>query len=510
MSQPSHAQAQNLAKPLLNADRSNILQRQCKSCGQHTIAGECSECKKKQPLQRQAVNSEAIEEVPPIVGEVLRSAGQPLDAETRSLMESRFNHDFSQVRVHTNPRAAKSAQAVNAQAYTIGQNIVFGHHAFSTQSQTGQQLLAHELAHVVQQNRGGTAQPLADKPELETDARQAAASFISGMPVSVTSNSAIGMARNPLSLNQTIDLPSYSQTQLEQEAEEIEKHLNANPVSNEENDRLMQDLERIRQELARRGQQERKNAKSKSKRKREASQQPRSLRESFAIDDTLSDTDLYSEIDAIHEALRSGVSKADQRTLQNALRLLRAEQQKRKGIAAAEERADKIRRAFTPTVSNSDGEALVETMAVLEAIHPSSTASGLYTLFWKGEVITLTQVERDELRHSTTRVLKDNLRKIIALANGAQQGYDFQKEVDTDFPVVSRVVKFVGDVDDPGSELRKNVVFALKNAEAAKVLLERGEFKRAAEFFATSEKFATIAHHQYHAFFLVLTHFVFL
>jgi Domain of unknown function (DUF4157) len=151
MTQPSPAQAQTSAKPSLNSDRSGVLQRQCKSCGQHTIAGECSECKKKQPLQRQAVNSQAIEEVPPIVGEVLRSDGQPIDSETRTLMEPRFQQDFSAVKVHTDSRAAASAKAVNALAYTVGRDIVFGAGQYQPKTQQGQQILAHELTHVVQQ-----------------------------------------------------------------------------------------------------------------------------------------------------------------------------------------------------------------------------------------------------------------------------------------------------------------------------------------------------------------------
>lgn len=62
----------------------------------------------------------------PIVDEVLQTPGQSLDVDTRTFMESRFGQDFSQVRVHTDAKAAKSAQAVNAIAYTVGQNIVFG------------------------------------------------------------------------------------------------------------------------------------------------------------------------------------------------------------------------------------------------------------------------------------------------------------------------------------------------------------------------------------------------
>jgi hypothetical protein len=70
-------------------------------------------------------------------------------------MEPRFGHDFSRVRVHTDGRAAESAQAVNAQAYTVGNKVVFGSDQYQPGSTVGSRLLAHELAHVVQQSQGG-------------------------------------------------------------------------------------------------------------------------------------------------------------------------------------------------------------------------------------------------------------------------------------------------------------------------------------------------------------------
>jgi hypothetical protein len=90
---------------------------------------------------------------PPIVNEVLRSPGQPLDAATRSFMEPRFGHDFSHVQVHTGEKAAESARAVNALAYTVGSHVVFGAGQYSMTVGAGQALLAHELAHVFQQDR---------------------------------------------------------------------------------------------------------------------------------------------------------------------------------------------------------------------------------------------------------------------------------------------------------------------------------------------------------------------
>lgn len=93
---------------------------------------------------------------PPIVHDVLNSPGQPLDSATRAFFEPRFGHDFSQVLVHVGERAEQSARDVNAHAYTVGHDIVFGAGKFSPATQEGRRLLAHELTHVVQQNRNST------------------------------------------------------------------------------------------------------------------------------------------------------------------------------------------------------------------------------------------------------------------------------------------------------------------------------------------------------------------
>lgn len=118
------------------------------------VQRKCDKCREEDKLlQRSAIGS-APKTVPPIVHEVLQSPGQPLDATTRECMESRFGHDFSLVRVHNGSKAAESAQAVNARAYTIGEDVVFGSGQYQPELVSGQQLLAHELTHVVQrQNR---------------------------------------------------------------------------------------------------------------------------------------------------------------------------------------------------------------------------------------------------------------------------------------------------------------------------------------------------------------------
>lgn len=138
-----------------------LLQRKC-ACGQHTIAGgECKGCDKKREtrLQRSAIEHSPAngydDDVPPIVHEVLRSPGQPLDAATRAFFEPRFAHDFSRVRVHADSEAASAARSVFAGAYTVGGHITFGSGEYTPATVKGKRLLAHELTHVVQQSSTG-------------------------------------------------------------------------------------------------------------------------------------------------------------------------------------------------------------------------------------------------------------------------------------------------------------------------------------------------------------------
>jgi hypothetical protein len=143
----------------LSLSRANgpTLQRKC-ACGNDAgILGECAECQKGRlpAVQRAGAGRHSPTSAPPIVHDVLRSLGQPLDAATRAFMEPRFGHDFSRVRVHADAKAAESARAVNALAYTVGRDMVFAAGRYAPTESGGRRLLAHELAHTVQQ--GGAA-----------------------------------------------------------------------------------------------------------------------------------------------------------------------------------------------------------------------------------------------------------------------------------------------------------------------------------------------------------------
>lgn len=92
--------------------------------------------------------------VHPIAHKILRSPGQPLDSTTRDFMEPRFGHDLSSVRIHSYAQAAEAARSVQALAYTTGSDIVFGEGQYKPGTDSGRKLLAHELVHVIQQQRG--------------------------------------------------------------------------------------------------------------------------------------------------------------------------------------------------------------------------------------------------------------------------------------------------------------------------------------------------------------------
>jgi hypothetical protein len=179
----------------LRPSQSGILQRKCACGGAAGMSGECEECSKKQRLGMQTklkVNEPgdiyereadriadqvlaapahpAVSGAPPriqrfsgqsngqmdaapaSVDQALASPGRPLQPALRQDMEQRFGYDFSRVRVHSGAAAEQSSRDVNAHAYTMGQNIVFGAGRFAPGTHEGRRLIAHELTHVVQQS----------------------------------------------------------------------------------------------------------------------------------------------------------------------------------------------------------------------------------------------------------------------------------------------------------------------------------------------------------------------
>lgn len=188
-----HTTACNALKPTEPASPRATLQRKC-SC---ESSGEtCSRCgATQQSLQRKSNDAN----IPPVVDRVLASPGASIDAQTRATMESRFEQDFSDVRLHSDSQANASARAVGAVAYASGRHVVFGEGAFRPDERRESALLAHELAHVVQQRRGGNATVAAGGDALlEAEADSAAKRFAHGSSqISIQGRAGVGLLRSP-------------------------------------------------------------------------------------------------------------------------------------------------------------------------------------------------------------------------------------------------------------------------------------------------------------------------
>ena len=234
---PQEYEAEMVADNVMNMTHPQM-QRSC-SCN-----GSCPSCGGLQngneayiqlkPLQ---LTIQGQPTTPPIVQEVLSSKGLSLYTPTRSFMEQRFGKDFSKVKIHTGDKAEESAHAVNAMAYTVGQNIVFGRGQFAPETNEGKHLLAHELVHVIQQTDRN-----ASKPFSNVLARQ---SLLGGLDDST--------AKEPISLHKSISLSPQitSDAELEHEIILLEKWLNDHPLGSQ-NEHLWRSLMAMKEEEFRR------------------------------------------------------------------------------------------------------------------------------------------------------------------------------------------------------------------------------------------------------------------
>ena len=174
------------------------IQRKCAECELEQANSEiddpcpqlkCASCEEeeKQQLQGKPTGDKSTN-AQPNVRDVLRSPGQQLDPGTREFMESRFGRDFGRVQIHMDTTAAASARALNAQAYTVGEHVVFGANRYAPATEAGRGLIAHELTHVVQQQNGFRAETgaIADTAEQEALSNERAISR--GRPLSFSAS----------------------------------------------------------------------------------------------------------------------------------------------------------------------------------------------------------------------------------------------------------------------------------------------------------------------------------
>jgi len=402
-------------------------------------------------------------------------SGQPLDDTTQSFMESRFRHDFSGVRIHTSPPAAASAKNLNARAYTVGEDIVFGAGHYQPHTPTGKSLLAHELAHVIQQQRGGSTPQLNPQAAHEQSAETAAAAAVNGSgPVTVSGATGVGVARavedwligTPGNIQ---DENQWRFSELVDEIDEIKEWLEYQIQFDEATIRMREVLAELEAELRRRQaplfakpKKSRRRQKRRKKRRKQPKpeelistaetdpQKPRILRER-ANAEYADPEEINAEVDLIVAWLgREDVSPEDREILQVALQQLAPAFEQDRAVKATQRRSQKIQQALTPEVNTDARAQLVDAMRLVQSIQPLPERPGHSFLMRDQEMIVLTNEEADAIRQRVTKTLNDAYGRIKHTNDGAFTKWSHQAQVNSEESFAGFFVSLVTGEDAIG------------------------------------------------------------
>ncbi|MFN0140308.1 MAG: DUF4157 domain-containing protein [Pyrinomonadaceae bacterium] len=158
---PAEVEADQMAERVMRMSIDDPKPKSNVSNASNSIHRKCDACEEQDEMavQRKPLSTAGgtVSNSPEHVRSAISSGGQTLDSATRGFFEPRYGYDLGRVRIHTGDAAAESARKLNASAYAFGQDIVFGAGRFAPTTGEGRTLLAHELAHVVQQQN----QPMA-------------------------------------------------------------------------------------------------------------------------------------------------------------------------------------------------------------------------------------------------------------------------------------------------------------------------------------------------------------
>lgn len=503
-------QQQTISKsPLVSLSiKPGLLQRKC-ACGSHIIAnGGCADCaNKKTELQRKliigtsndpleqeadriadqvmashksdAVNSTPVQvqrftgspsgkiaEASASVERVLVSSGRTLEPALRHDMESRFRHDFSQVRVHTGWSAAQSARDVNAQAYTVGKNIVFGEGRFTPGTHEGRRLLAHELTHVVQQ----------------------------------FDSSNLYVARSVDDwLGGSVNVQLFTYTQLLTEIDELMQFLDRQTSSSEETVRVEEALSILRAEVNRREaataeRPRRRNRRRTSSKQATAvnveslpSRYPRVLTEMTSVS-YVDSSEMREEYDLIMQWLaREDISESERRILLVERDNLAPQLRRDRERVTAERHAARVRVALTPTAMDQTS-ALMSMTRTIQGIAADLQNPNIFYIYHEGERVAISREQRDRLYVDLNTELVNAARDINSRAEYYWGRYHTQLEINRDSPIIAGISGWLADVEDPGEELTSRYLWVRQQVRAMQSHLAAGRFTEVAAILPTVER----------------------
>ena len=406
--------------------------------------------------------SEAI--APPSVSQMLAREGNPLPSAVRIGMENLFAHDFSSVKIHADATAAASTREVRAAAYTAGHHIVFGQDRFNPYSTSGRRLLAHELAHVVQQSQAST----------------------------------LYVARSVEDwLMGSVDVTALTYTRLVDEADEIAQYLSRQTSSSPETAVLEETLAALRREIGRREtattERPRRRGRRGDRERRPASSSdalparyPRVLIEMTSV--AYSDpAEMRAEYDLIMQWLARPDISAGERSILTAERdnlapQLRADRER----VSVERHAARVRSALSPA-DEEDSRALEALARTIEGISDDPGNPQVSYIYDQGERIAISSEQAGQLRADLLRELGRAGRSVQSRASYYWERYNSQLAINRDSPIIAGISGWLADVEDPGDELRVRYFQLSQRMRSFESLLRDGRTVEAAAILPRAE-----------------------
>jgi hypothetical protein len=409
------------------------------------------------------------------------SGGQPLAPTIRSKFEPRYGIDLGHVRTHTDTPAAKRANEHRANAFTYGSDIVFGRNRYAPGTSQGDRLIAHELAHVVQQT--------------------SPANHASG-PVSKRSTPVIARSVDEW-LQGSVHIGALSYTQLIGELDELNQWLQRQTTSSEDTARIEEAVGLLRTEVNRRETAaagprrpaRRRGSRSASRAAPTVSSEPLPERYPRVLIEMTSvayenPAEMRTEYDLIMQWLaRTEISANERRIMtierDNLAPQLTLDRQR----VVAERHAARVQTALTPAETGSANELVELTRTILGIANETGNPAIAY-IYHHGERIAISAAQAQTLRNAIREQLTHASRRIESRLDYAWGRYTAQVEINDDHPVISSIAGFLGDVDDPGDDLYISYRTCMTRVHRMQRLIAAGSMLEAAQLIPRAERIA--------------------
>lgn len=394
--------------------------------------------------------------------------GLPLDTASRRYFEPRFGTDLSHVRIHTDSTAERSAHSVNARAYTVGSNIVFGADQFSLASDQGRRLMAHELAHVIQQTTpAGTG----------------------SVGLAMTRVATPVLARTVDDwLGRTPNIGQLTYTQLLGEIDELNQYLQRQTSSSSDTARIEEALTLLRAEVGRREAATRGSGTSQRGRRGRVApsiaeplpaRYPRILTEmtSVAYADP---SEMRAEYDLIMEWLaRRELTATERRTLTSERDNLAPQLNIDRELVVSERHAERVRTALTPANSEA-ADALTNLARTIQSIAVDADNPNLSYIYHQGERVAISHEQAESLRNNLRSQLHRATQRFESNSGGYWNRYHAQVALNREHPVIAGISGWLADVEDPRQELTTRYLLIQSQVTQLRARVTQGDMVGAA------------------------------